>query len=112
MNLGRGWRYVGKMESFYRFFRVGILLTLLLVSAVVVPLKILDPKGAARVERLSNELTQLEEANQQLKRENDALRLEIHAFHSNPDYVEKVARDELGMVGKDEVIYQFPSSSR
>ena len=25
---------------------------------------------------------------------------------------EKVARDELGMVGKDEVIYQFPSSSR
>jgi cell division protein FtsB len=100
------------MDSFYRFFRVGILLTLLLVGAIVVPAKILDPKGVERVERLRNELDQIEETNRQLKQENDALRVEIHAFHANPDYIEKVARDELGMVGKDEVIYQFPSSPR
>jgi cell division protein FtsB len=43
-----------------------------------------------------------------LERENLALRLEISAFHSDPSYIEKVARDELGMVGPDDVIYQFP----
>jgi cell division protein FtsB len=100
------------MESFYRFLRTGLLVTLLLVSAVVVPLKILDGKGVDRVERLREELSEIEEANRQLRRENDALRVDIHAFHANPDYVEKVARDELGMVGRDEVIYQFPTPPR
>jgi cell division protein FtsB len=100
------------MESFYRFLRTGLLVTLLLLSAVVVPLKILDGKGIDRVERLRAELSEIEDANRQLRHENDALRADIHAFHANPDYVEKVARDELGMVGKDEVIYQFPSPPR
>ena len=79
------------------------------MAAVLVPLKVFDAKGFERVERLRAELTELNEANARLKRENETLRFEIQSFHANPDYIEKVARDELGMVGPDEVIYQFPS---
>jgi cell division protein FtsB len=100
------------MASFYSFFRALLIVTLLLLAAVVVPVKVLDSNGLDRVERLRNELQDLNEANARLKRENDTLRFEIQAFHANPDYIEKVARDELGMVGADEMIYQFPSSQK
>ena len=54
----------------------------------------------------------LGENNRKLVRENQALVSEIRAFHSNPRYIEKVARDELGMVGPDEIIYQFPEDKK
>ena len=95
------------MASFYSFFRALLIILLLLLAAVVVPLKVFDPKGFERVERLRAELMELNEA--RLKRENETLRFEIQSFHENPDFIEKVARDELGMVGPDEIVFQFPS---
>jgi len=97
------------MASLSKFVRIALLILLLAGAAIVVPVKIFDPNGLARVDRLQKELDALNEANTALRRENEALGREIHAFHSDPHYIEKVARDELGMVGIEEVIYQFPS---
>ena len=99
------------MALVLKFVRVVLLISLLFGAAILVPLKIFDANGLPRVERLQRELDSINDANSKLRRENEALRLEIHAFHANPNYIEKVARDELGMVGPDEVIYQFPSIS-
>lgn len=96
------------MDSLVRFARVALPAGLLLAAAIFVPLKIFDHKGLARIDRLQTELEGLEDTNRQLRRENDALRMQIQAFHSDPGYVEKIARDELGMVGPEEIIYQFP----
>jgi cell division protein FtsB len=100
--------YQSIMDSLVRFVRVALPAGLLLAAAIFVPLKVFDHNGLARVERLRHELDELEDNNRRIKRENDALRLQIHAFHSDPGYVEKIARDELGMVGPEEIIYQFP----
>jgi cell division protein FtsB len=100
------------MASLNRFFRVALILGLLFIGVVVVPLKILDANGLDRVERLQKEMSDLTEADSALKRENENLRQEIRAFHADPNYIEKVARDELGMVGPDEMVYQFPSSAK
>jgi cell division protein FtsB len=104
----RGGRYDSLMGTIARFARIAVPAALLLAAAIVVPVKLLDQRGYDRVEKLRRELTQIEEANRALERENESLRLQIRAFHSDPEYVEKVARDELGMVGPDETIYQFP----
>ena len=98
------------MATFYSFFRTILVVLLLALAAIVVPMKILDSNGLDRVKRLKAELQELNDATSRLRRENDSLRFEIQSFHANPDYIEKVARDELGMVGPDEVIYQFPSA--
>ena len=87
-------------------------IALLLAAVIVVPLKIFSSQGLERVERLEQELRVLKESNQELARENQALLSEIRAFHSNPGYIEKVARDELGMVGPNEIIYQFPDDDK
>jgi cell division protein FtsB len=108
---GRPARYKNVMGSVYKFLRTMLLVMLLFGAAILVPLKVFDPNGLPRVERLKKELDALNDANAKLRRENEALRMEIHAFHASPNYVEKVARDELGMVGPDEVIYQFPSNT-
>ena len=107
-----GARYRSTMEPFSRFLRVLMPIALLLAAAIVVPLKIFSSRGLERVERLEQELEVLRENNRQLARENQSLLREIRAFHSNPGYIEKVARDELGMVGPNEIIYQFPDDDK
>jgi cell division protein FtsB len=105
-----GGRYVVLMGTIARFARIAIPAALLLAAAILVPIKLFDQRGYVRVEKLRHELAQIEETNRGLERENDSLRHQIQAFHSDPEYIEKVARDELGMVGPDEIIYQFPES--
>ena len=100
------------MVAFYRFARILLILLLLGLGAVAVPLKIFDTNGMDRVDRLSRELDTLKEGDTALKRENELLRSRIRAFHADPNYIERVARDELGMVGPDEIVYQFPSSRK
>ena len=55
-------------------------------------------------EALTQELQRLQETNA-------ALRKEITALRSDPHYIEGIARRELGMVKKDELIYQFSPQS-
>jgi len=98
------------MRTLSRFIRIALPIAILLCAAVAVPMKLLDANGFPRVDRLGRELMQLNEKNRQLIRENDALRGQIQAFHSDPEYIGKVARDELGMVLPGEIIYQFPNA--
>jgi cell division protein FtsB len=112
LTIARGGRYEKLMGTIARFARIAIPAALLLAAAILVPMKLLDQRGYERVEKLQRELAQIEEANRALDRENESLRLQIRAFHSDPEYIEKVARDELGMVGPDETIYQFPESDK
>jgi cell division protein FtsB len=100
------------MDSLIRFVRVALPVCLLLLAAIFVPMKVFDPRGLDRVKKLERELEDLEETNAKIRRENDAFQLQIKSFHSNPNYIEKIARDELGMVGSDEVIYQFSNNNR
>jgi len=100
------------MSSLFRFVRIALPIGLLLMAAIGVPLKALDSRGIERVERLNRDLDALKEANRRTRRENEALRTEIRSFHSDPSFVERIARDELGMVGMDEIIYQFPDDGR
>lgn len=52
-------------------------------------------------------LATLTKANQDITRENKALRKTIMLLRSELPYVEMVARNELGMVKKGDLIYRF-----
>jgi cell division protein FtsB len=95
------------MSSLWRFIWFILPLALLLGTAVYVPLKLNDNDGYARVDRLREELESLKSQNRRLARENDAVRQNIRAIQSDADYIENIARNEMGMIGPDEVVYQF-----
>ena len=66
-------------------------------------------RGLVEVNRLKGERNQLRGDNRELTEKNLALRREIERLKSDPAYIEYVARQELGMIGRDEVIIRFNS---
>ncbi|MBK8171416.1 MAG: septum formation initiator family protein [Sandaracinaceae bacterium] len=81
---------------------------LLVFAVVIVPLRMFDAQGVPRYRALQGELRQVEADNSRLVREVDALTREVHALRSDPAAIERIARDELGMVREDEILFQFP----
>ena len=45
-----------------------------------------------------------------MQKENEALRERIYRLRHDDLYLEKIAREDLGLVRPEEIIYRFPSS--
>ena len=83
-------------------------LGLLIFAVVIVPLRMLDAQGLPRYRALKQELRQIAADNEKLEREVQALTREVQALKTDPAAVERIARDELGMIRSDELLFQFP----
>ena len=82
--------------------------SLMVMAIMTVPTLVLDEQGLPRYRHLRGELQELRESNEELVREIATLKGEIEALRSDPAYVERIARDELGMVRAEEFVFQFP----
>jgi cell division protein FtsB len=56
---------------------------------------------------LEAELHGVQGANDDLRRDIQRLRVEVQELRDDPSAVERIARGELGMVRKNEVVFQF-----
>ena len=83
--------------------------SLMVMAIMTVPTLVLDEQGLPRYRKLRAELGELRDSNEQLVREIASLKGEIEALRSDPSYVERIARDELGMVRAEELVFQFPT---
>jgi cell division protein FtsB len=61
--------------------------------------------------RLGKKLTALSTANEELAREIASLRAEILLLRKDPKYIEGLARQELGMVKRGDLIYHYPDEA-
>lgn len=77
------------------------------VAIVSVPLMILSPEGLARLEHLEQEKKRADEEVSRLSSQIRKLRAEVRRIKDDPAMVERVARDELGLVRQTEVVFQF-----
>jgi cell division protein FtsB len=82
-------------------------IAMLTLALVAVPLLVLEPAGLPRLESLEKELDQVSEENADLRREIARLRVEVAELRDDPAAVERIARGELGMVRKSEIVFQF-----
>jgi len=67
-------------------------------------------RGLLHLWRLSGENKRLGEKNFRLHRENEILHDKINHLRHDNRYLEKVAREDLGLVWPGEIVYQFASS--
>ncbi len=82
-----------------------IMLTLTVVSIfLLLFFVVFGENGLIDLNRLKMERDGLLQKNTELKQENISLYREIGRLKNDPKYVENVARQELGVIGKDEVI--------
>ena len=83
--------------------------SLMVMAIMTVPTLVLDEQGLPRYRHLREELGELRASNEELVREIASLKGEIEALRTDPSYVERIARDELGMVRAEELVFQFPA---
>ena len=84
-----------------------ILIPLFLFVSVMIFFTFFGDKGLLQVYRLRRELREIERVNMELRQENERLRGEIGNLRTNKKYIEELARRELGLVKKGEIVYQF-----
>jgi cell division protein FtsB len=62
--------------------------------------------------RLQKELERIKETNTHMAEENQKLKEEVRRLQNEKEYIEAIARKELGMVKEGEIIYQFDTTGR
>lgn len=83
---------------------------MLIVAAVGAPVLIFSSDGLPRLRSLERELAQVHDENNEQRRQIEFLRQTVQNLKDNPSAVERIARDELGLVRKNEVVFQFPQA--
>jgi len=91
-------------KKFLLFLAILMLFNLILVV-------IFSDNGLVDLILLRKEKERSAEKNREVIRENLSLYREIERLKYDPEFIESVARKELGVVGKDEVILKPRSSS-
>lgn len=91
--------------SFERLLPLGMLV----LAAVSVPLMFWSPSGLTRLEALQGQRQDLELEMKRLERDIERLRFEANNIKTSPSSIERVARDELGLVRQTELVVQFKS---
>lgn len=81
----------------------------LIASLVIIALSLADPRGLTRLERLRGEAARQEQRNRELRDENARLAKTVKELSppANPAALEKAAREQLGFVRPDEVLFKF-----
>ena len=83
----------------------GILLTITVVLLFsLFFFTIFGEHGLIDLNSLKKERDQLVDKNEQLSHQNLSLSVEIDRLKDDPEYIENIARQELGMVAEDELI--------
>jgi cell division protein FtsB len=77
------------------------------LALVAVPILIFQPEGLPRVRALERELAEVTSENADMKRDVAKLRVEVRQLRDAPAAIERIARDQLGLVRKSEVVFQF-----
>jgi cell division protein FtsB len=80
-----------------------ILLLFLIVAASVI---LFGSRGILDNTRLNQKLVDLRKSNGEVVAKNDSLKKEILLLRNDLRYIEKVARDELGMVRRNDTVYR------
>ncbi len=74
---------------------------------ISVPVLVFQGEGLPRMRALQKELADVNAENQAMRRDIGRLKAEVRDLRDNPAAIERIARDQLGLVRKSEVVFQF-----
>ncbi len=80
---------------------------LLMFAVICVPVRLLEPEGLPRYRVLRAEREEVRASNEQLAREGGQLRIYVDRLRADPEALARLARDDLGMLRSDELLFQF-----
>lgn len=84
-----------------------ILLVASTIFVLLFAVIVFSKNGYMALQRMKQEEQAFIEENRKIEAENLKLYREVERLKHDPAYIENVARQELGMTGKDEIIIKF-----
>jgi cell division protein FtsB len=100
-------RRPGTSVQWSGFIRKKNLLWVGLSVAGVILFAVLGGRGITQIYQLKEERNRIQGSNDRLQEENRKLAEKVSRLRNSKEEVEKVAREELGLVKKGEIVYQF-----
>ena len=82
-------------------------MAVLAMAAISVPMLMLSATGLPRLQGLREEKVRADDDVSRLSQQIWELRAEVARIKDDPAAVERAARDELGLVRRTEVVFQF-----
>ncbi|HZU84784.1 MAG TPA: septum formation initiator family protein [Polyangiaceae bacterium] len=82
-------------------------IVMLSLALLTVPVLVLAPEGLPHLRALRKEVEGVKAENDELRRDVSRLRVEVRRLRDDPAAVERIARDELGLVRHNEIVFQF-----
>jgi cell division protein FtsB len=82
-------------------------IAILALAVVGAPILIFEPEGLPRMRLMTQELSDVNAENAELRRGVASLRVQVDDLRTNPAAVERIARSELGLVRRNEIVFQF-----
>ncbi len=93
-------RFFGPLQKKYLLF-LGLFISGMLLFALF------GSRGLIQIYKLKEERDRIQAGNARLQEENRRLEEQINRLRTDKEEVEKIAREERGMVRKGEIVYQF-----
>ena len=88
-----------------------VLFALLGGVSVLVYIFVFGDYGAYRIWKQKNEISRLQDRIDELLIKQEVLQKELELLKTDPEYLEKIAREDYGMVKKGEILYKVVPSS-
>lgn len=82
-----------------------------IISAILLLISVFLPPGVTK-NALMSQIEKQEGLIKRLEEENKVLAEENRLLRENPEYIEEVARKEMGLIKKNELIYRHPSQNK
>lgn len=112
--LADGARAVNRLAQQYErvttMARDALPIGILAIAMIFVPVFIFEPQGLPRLRSLERDLEQVEAENRAAEHEIARLRANVKLLKGDLATVEKVARQELGLIRKSEIVLQLPKA--
>jgi len=89
----------------------GLHLFIVLIAAIAL-FALFGDRGLTDVLHIRGERERLLNTNRGLQAKNKDLEIKIALLKKDNKYIREIARDELGMIGRNEVIYRFGDSTK
>ncbi|HUZ47591.1 MAG TPA: septum formation initiator family protein [Terriglobia bacterium] len=93
-------------------FRQYAILALALATLVLLVHEIFGPHGYLALRRQKQQYSALQKQIQSLSQENQQLNQKIQSLKTNPDAIEKQAREQLHLVRPGEYVYMLPNKKQ
>ncbi len=106
LKTGRGLSWAGKGRKILLAAVAGAAALSLLYSFIF------GEMGLVKYYRMKVQYDDLTRSIATLQQDNAGLIVEVHALKTDPDYIEQIARDKLGLARPGEIVYYYDNQDR